>query len=318
LLYGDMIQEQDYHTGVLFSLDFEKLHPCECVGADTPDAPGSDFEQWEVSNGTVCTMGMHTKYIRRKADVACFNSDEHPVNKRTYTQCACTREDFECGPCYVTDEQENCVALPTCETPTMDEQCVHSCYYYTNFTDMRYFKVAGDQCVGGLNLVDNSKMQVCSQHINCVSTGGRPSPSPSPTSNTPIVTGTGNTTPRPSPDTRTGSTPPRPTPTTTTPAKPTQPTQPSNANMGTDASASPQGGSGGTVAVVIVVVILVGLIGALGVVCGTKRPARVYAALRSIVPWGQPKTRKLGGLHADTASLFADDEFAQREAANNE
>ena len=60
--YGDMIINQDYHTGVLFSLDFEHLHPRECVGADTPGTVGSDFEEWEVSNGSVCTMGMHTKY----------------------------------------------------------------------------------------------------------------------------------------------------------------------------------------------------------------------------------------------------------------
>jgi hypothetical protein len=40
-----MVIEEDYHTGVLFSMDFEHLHPRECVGADRPDTAGSDFEQ---------------------------------------------------------------------------------------------------------------------------------------------------------------------------------------------------------------------------------------------------------------------------------
>ena len=92
-------------------MDFADIHQRQCTGADVPDTPSSDFEKWYPEKSG-CLLGLKYEYIRRKRDATCYigkNSQSFTV----ISSCACTREDYECSPCFEEDDERNCVASNT-------------------------------------------------------------------------------------------------------------------------------------------------------------------------------------------------------------
>jgi hypothetical protein len=83
------------------TLDFSTLRDSGCQHEDNPNDPLSDYELWtpKTPDGEQgCLLGQKLTYVRRKANVKCFNLDadleRDPVN------CTCAREDYECDDCF--------------------------------------------------------------------------------------------------------------------------------------------------------------------------------------------------------------------------
>jgi len=90
--------------GVIVQADFADVHEFDCVGHDTPDVAGSDYETWEPSDsqGSNCLLGRRTKYVRRKRIAKCDNpvlieSKDVTIGKN----CSCTELDYQCDYCFV-------------------------------------------------------------------------------------------------------------------------------------------------------------------------------------------------------------------------
>lgn len=49
-----------------------------------------------------CLFGTRIKYVRRKSDVKCFNSEEYDTISKVES-CACTEEDYQCTFGYYRD-----------------------------------------------------------------------------------------------------------------------------------------------------------------------------------------------------------------------
>jgi hypothetical protein len=81
VVYGSYYSKDDPEPrGVVVTLDFKDLHEPQCVGADRPGDPESDYELWTPYDGrhgdNKCFMGQQVTYIRRKQDSECFNGEE--------------------------------------------------------------------------------------------------------------------------------------------------------------------------------------------------------------------------------------------------
>jgi hypothetical protein len=180
LLYGSKQNAAGDTVGVLFSTNFDGLHQRTCQGEDRPDTADSDYETFDVEfESSKCILGMDTVYVRRKRDAKCFNPDNRSVDKRSFQACVCTRDDFECGPCYKFDSSINdCKQMDNCKFPTQQEQCEQACYYYDDVSQIKYMRIAGDKCRGGEKYQSLEKAIPCPNKRNCESGPGPVSPAP--------------------------------------------------------------------------------------------------------------------------------------------
>ena len=106
-------------------MDFADIHERQCAGVDSPGTESSDFEKWSPEKGG-CLLGQKYEYIRRKRDSKCFIGK----NSQTYSilsTCPCTREDYECSPCFEENEEGDCVPSnsddPSCPLPPDNSIC---------------------------------------------------------------------------------------------------------------------------------------------------------------------------------------------------
>ena len=144
IVYG----ESDLGNGVVIGLDFSSLHQRVCKGVDSPNTEESDFEYW-TPNGLVsstCLLGSKITYVRKKRESKCFNGEEFErIN--LIEKCECTEEDWECDLGYVREKSGPCKSLNRQE---IDYSAPANCSSYY-FVSQGYRKVAGDNCVGGVN-----------------------------------------------------------------------------------------------------------------------------------------------------------------------
>jgi hypothetical protein len=168
LVYGSKPNAAGATIGVLYAVNFDGLHQRKCQGVDQPDTPASDYETFDVQfESEKCVLGMDTKYVRRKRDAKCFNPDTHEVDKRTYATCVCTRDDFECGPCFTPNEAGDCVKLSDCDAPSQADQCFSQCFWYADVSDVKYTLIAGDKCKGPEKFQSFLKAKPCPASAKC-------------------------------------------------------------------------------------------------------------------------------------------------------
>ena len=140
----------DSETGkhYVLTVDFSSLSAAKCVGIDKPDTPQSHYETWIPSDpdGVAnCLLGQQTTYVRRKANIKCFNVD-NDLTKST-VPCLCEREDYECDDCYVVsrmfDKTSKCVKKAG---PCFDEEDPCANGQTTYYETKGYRKIPFDQC----------------------------------------------------------------------------------------------------------------------------------------------------------------------------
>jgi len=135
---------------VIFSLDLTPLQPRVCLP--------SDYERWTPSDGSGgpgCVLGRSNTYLRRRRDAACYNNlDDHLVG---HVDCACVVDDWECDFGYEATSATNnslVCALTGELAPDPPTPCPSGTAYNVS---KGYRKIAGDSCVGGLNLSPSTK-----------------------------------------------------------------------------------------------------------------------------------------------------------------
>lgn len=192
VLYGTKKNSAGLNVGVLYAVDLKGVLPRACQGADRPNQPDSDYETFDVQfESDKCILGMDTIYVRRKRDAKCFNPDTHAVDKRSFVQCPCTRDDFECGPCFLRADNGDCKPFDNCDPPSQADQCFSSCYYFDDASDIKLTLIAGDRCKGPEQFQSFVKAKPCPSSAKC---GGSPQPPPThagtPATGTGALTGT--------------------------------------------------------------------------------------------------------------------------------
>mmetsp|Transcript_37568 Transcript_37568/g.33626 ORF Transcript_37568/g.33626 Transcript_37568/m.33626 type:complete len:295 (-) Transcript_37568:614-1498(-) len=114
VVYGTYPEGQA-NSGLVAAVDFFPLHDRWCKGADKPETTDSDYEYWNPHSEAVpnCLLGRDMKYLRKKRDAECFNSEA--TEKWSYSKaCQCTESDWECDFDYFRKDGEGaCVSSTT-------------------------------------------------------------------------------------------------------------------------------------------------------------------------------------------------------------
>jgi len=89
------------------------------------------------------------KYVRRKRDAACFNSEsfERPISQKP---CECTEQDWECDVGYDRADHSRGNCVPQAGVQINNYNAPDTCKDYYAVTQ-GYRKVAGNRCEGGIN-----------------------------------------------------------------------------------------------------------------------------------------------------------------------
>ncbi|KAJ2485455.1 vacuolar protein sorting/targeting protein PEP1, partial [Coemansia sp. RSA 2320] len=113
VLAAGTVREGDHnHEQAIVALDFSRSWERKCA-VDPADAkPGADMEEYilRAHEGSDCVMGHQSRYVRRKPDAQCHLSLDRVIVPRQ-TDCACSKEDFECDYNYALESNSKCALV---------------------------------------------------------------------------------------------------------------------------------------------------------------------------------------------------------------
>src|SRR5690606_4756233 len=131
---------------------FQYLNYSYFLGAWAPGSPDSDYEFWTPTNykGDKCVFGRKARYIRRKREAACFNSQEY--DKKIFVEpCECTEDDWECDiGFYRKNDDGQCVPMNKTYEAKLKNVPPPDCKGWYEVTQ-GYRRVPGDYCSGGVD-----------------------------------------------------------------------------------------------------------------------------------------------------------------------
>lgn len=152
------IQGRNAAGSVLIHADFSKIDWRDCKGYENPDSSNSDYETFRprTYDNNNCFLGRIVEYKRRKKESTCYNTVDEE-NPTIVKNCECDYQDFDCDYYFTrkyVDQKLVCVPEQTDEARIQIELSKlppRRCYSYYNET-RGYRKIAGDSCVGGVDL----------------------------------------------------------------------------------------------------------------------------------------------------------------------
>lgn len=166
------IQGRNTDGSVLIFADFSSIEWPPCKGYENPDADTSDYEVFRphTYQNNKCLLGRVVEYVRRKRESKCYISQDTDIPV-LIKNCECTYEDYDCDYYFVKKYGQERVECVPGTSPEAQEQIEKSklpprrCYSYYNET-RGYRKVAGNTCVGGVDL--NPIKQSCPSTVSFV------------------------------------------------------------------------------------------------------------------------------------------------------
>eukprot|EP00118_Oscarella_pearsei_P028729 m.2788 g.2788 ORF g.2788 m.2788 type:complete len:1622 (+) comp8904_c0_seq1:25-4890(+) len=160
-VYGDYIGKREW---VVVRVDLTGELGSNCTKTDYVTWHPSD-ERTEVNQ---CILGRDYAYERRRRTTPCFNGEDYD-RKVSYTNCSCSREDFECdfgfemddidSPCLSANGQDQSFVSPQICPPGGSYQVTRG-----------YRKVSGDTCLGGDELFYSPFTVPCPHSVSIVTT----------------------------------------------------------------------------------------------------------------------------------------------------
>lgn len=148
--------------GKLFtvSLDFTGLadEPCKLT-----DGKDSDYYLWSPKHplqNDDCLFGHKSQYLRKKVDSVCYN-EQSLQRLIQYTDCDCTRRDYECDYNFELDNHGQCKLVPGFQPISGQEWCAQNPNETSWFEPTGYRKVPLSTCKGGNELDKTSTEHPC-------------------------------------------------------------------------------------------------------------------------------------------------------------
>jgi hypothetical protein len=145
IIYGYKIGK-NYKKGIVIGINFNDYYE-KCKLPNEPNNPLSDYEIWSINNESNCLLGHKIQIIRRKRERKCLNSEKF-IRKIIKENCKCTENDYQCDMGYERREiGEPCLKIDNSNTNDIPLICKGS-----YVVSKGYRKIAGDTCVGGIDL----------------------------------------------------------------------------------------------------------------------------------------------------------------------
>ncbi|KAL2212355.1 vacuolar protein sorting/targeting protein 10 [Sarocladium strictum] len=143
------------------NIDFTGLTDKACK-MDEDDSGKSDYFLWSPKHpfqDDDCLFGHVARYLRKKTDRECFN-DKNLMRLYDYSDCACSRRDYECAYNYELDNHGQCSLVKGMEPLSPKEECRRN-NATSWFEPTGYRRVPLSTCKGGNELDKTSTEHPC-------------------------------------------------------------------------------------------------------------------------------------------------------------
>ena len=145
IIYG-IKNGKSLKKGIVIGINFNNYYD-NCKLPNEPNNPLSDYEIWSINNESNCLLGHKIQIIRRKRERKCLNSEKF-IRKIIKENCKCTENDYQCDMGYERREiGEPCLKIDNSNINDIPLICKGR-----YIVSKGYRKIAGDTCVGGIDL----------------------------------------------------------------------------------------------------------------------------------------------------------------------
>ncbi|KAG6003524.1 hypothetical protein E4U21_001924 [Claviceps maximensis] len=152
---------------VAVNLDFDGLADKACQYDKDSDAK-SDYSLWTPKHplqSDDCVFGHKARYLRKKTDRKCYNSEQNLKRLVDYENCECKREDFECAYNFeISDNSGQCTLVDGLDPLSGKEWCTKNPNATSWFEATGYRRIPLSTCSGGKEMDKTAPEHPCEGH----------------------------------------------------------------------------------------------------------------------------------------------------------
>ncbi|EGX49250.1 hypothetical protein AOL_s00078g283 [Orbilia oligospora ATCC 24927] len=144
------------------TIDFRGLTDKQCI-LDPEKPDDDDFEYWQSSHPHTddhCLFGHQSQYARKIPSHLCYIGRRIPQPHKTFENCTCTRNDYECDYNYEMANDGSCQLVPGLSPPDHSKSCAENPDQWEWFEATGYRRIPLTTCSKGVNL-DQSVSHHC-------------------------------------------------------------------------------------------------------------------------------------------------------------